>query len=265
MSRLANDLTAMWRELVGSRELLASLVRRDLILRYKETVMGVGWALFVPLLNMLVFSVIFMRVVPLDTGVPYPVYAYAGLLPWHLFASAVRFGTNSLTANTNLVTKVYFPREVLPLSAVIVAVVDFAVASIVLAGLMWYYGVAVSGAIVWLPLVIAVLVAFAAGMALLLAMSNLFFRDFRYVVDVGLWVWMLATSVVYPVERVGGGLGAVFRLNPMTPIIDAFRGVLLLGEPPDARFGVAAAVALVVFLGAWLWFHRLEYRFAEEI
>ncbi len=265
-STLLTDVRDMLREQIEYREVLWRITRRDLLLRYKQTVMGFGWAVVMPVVNMVVFSVIFTRVAPLATPVPYPVFAYVGLLPWNLFAGSLKFAATSLTGNTTLVTKVYFPREVFPFSAVLVSIVDFAVAASVLAALMVYYGIGVSRAIVFVPVIIVVQIAFTAGVALLLAMSTLFYRDVKYLFDIVLTVWMFATSVVYPVDRVGGRLGFFLQLNPMTAIIDAYRSVLLYGQLPAAGpFGWAAAVSIVTLGGAWLVFHRAEFRFAEQV
>lgn len=256
----------MLREQSEYRELLAALVRRDLILRYKQTVIGFGWAILMPVLSMLIFTVIFTRVVRLDTGVPYPIFVYAGLLPWNFFASSLRFSARSLSENQALVTNVYFPREVFPFSAVLVSLVDFAVASTVLAGLMWYYGIGASWTALLVPVVLLIQIVFTAGIALLLAMANLFYRDFRYVFEVLLTVWMFATSVVYPVSRIGGRLGEILQLNPMTPIIDGYRSLLLFGELPALfPLALAGAVSAVILLVAWIGFHRSEHRFAENV
>jgi lipopolysaccharide transport system permease protein len=265
-SRLRADLVDMAREQSEFRELLRAVVRRDLTLRYRNAVMGFGWAVFMPLSQMLIFTLVFTRVAPLDTGLPYPVYAYAGLLPWTMSAAALRAAAISLTSNPNLVTKVYFPREVLPFSAVVVALFDFAVASIVLAMLMVYYGIGVGSALLFLPVVVLVHVAFTGGLALLVAMGHLFYADVKYVFELILIVWMFASSVLYPVDRVGGALGVVMQLNPMTPIIDAYRAVVLRNTVPDvAPFVAVAAVALLTLAMAWVVFHRAEFRFAEEI
>jgi len=256
----------MLREQLEYRELLLTVTRRDLLVRYKQSVMGFGWAILVPTVNMAIFSLIFTRVAPLDTGFPYPIYVYTGLLPWGLFAASLRFATTSLTGNTSLVTKVYFPREIFPFSAVLVSLVDFAVASIVLAVLMVIYGIGVTWSIVLLPIVLLVQLMFTAGIGLLLAMGNLFFRDVRYLFEVTIIIWMFATSVVYPVDRIGGRLGALLALNPMTPIIDSYRAIILRGELPDpGAFGFAAVVSFAVFGSCWLVFHRTEFRFAESI
>jgi homopolymeric O-antigen transport system permease protein len=263
--KAAETVGEMLREQIEYRELLATLARRDLTLRYKQTAIGFGWAICMPLLNTAVFSVIFMRVAPMETPVPYPVYAFCGLVAWNFSASALRFAVTSLTGNPSLVTKIYFPREIFPFSAVLVALVDFAVASTGLVVLMAYYGIGVGGSLLLLPIVVLVQAAFTAAVALLLAMGNLFYRDVKYLFDVVLSVWMFATSVVYPVDRIGGWLGAVLALNPMTPIIDAYRSVLLLGERPGAEFAGTAVFAFVALVGSWFLFHRAEYDFAENL
>jgi lipopolysaccharide transport system permease protein len=212
------------------------------------------------------FTVIFTRVAPIDTGIPYPLYAYCGLVTWNWFASSTRFAITSLTSNATLVTKVYFPREALPFSAVIVGFVDLLVASLVLVALLIYYGAAPGWSLLFLPVVIGVQLLFTAAIALLGAMGNLFYRDVKYLFEVAITVWMFATSVVYPVGRVGGWLAYVLALNPMTPIIDAYRAVLIEGTlPPLASFGPAALAAAVLFAVAWITFHRAEFRFAENI
>jgi lipopolysaccharide transport system permease protein len=261
----AGSVGEMLREQVEYRELLATIVRRDLMLRYKQTVMGFGWALFMPLLNTIIFSVIFMRVAPVETPVPYPVYAFCGLAAWNFFASALRFAVSSLTSNPSLVTKVYFPREIFPFAAVLVALVDFAVASTMLVVMMAYYGIGPSWTLAFVPVVVLVQVIFTAGVALLLSMGNLFYRDVKYLFDVVLSVWMFATSVVYPVDRVGGWLAPLLGLNPLTPIIDAYRNVILLGQMPGPGFYAAGAIACGLLMVAWFCFHRAEFEFAENL
>jgi len=266
LMRVARDIREIVAEQVAYRELLARMTHRDLLLRYKQTIMGVGWAVLMPVVNTIVFSVIFMRVAPLDTGMPYPLYAYSGLLAWNFFASSLRFAVTSLTANATLVTKVYFPREIFPLSAVTVTLVDSIVGSVVLAGLMIHYRVAVTPAIAMLPLVVLAETAFTCAMALALAMANLFYRDVKYLFEIVMTVWMFATSVVYPVDLVGSRWGLVLRLNPMVGIIEAFRSVVLRGQVPDAtQFAMAAVVSFAALAAAWVTFHRLECRFAESV
>jgi lipopolysaccharide transport system permease protein len=265
MTSLMADVREMLAEQVQYRELLLQMTRRDLLLRYKQTIMGFGWAVFMPLINTVIFSVVFMQVAKVETPVAYPVYAYCGLAAWNFFASSLRFAVNSLTSNTNLVTKIYFPREIFPFSVVIVSLVDFAVSSLVLVAMMIYYGIGVSSSLAWLPVVLLVHIMMTAGVSLWLAMANLFYRDVKYLFEVVITVWMFATSVLYPMSAVGGRLGTVLLLNPLTPIIDAFRSTILLGRAPSAAFWGAGAAALVILFTGWIVFHRAEFKFAESV
>ena len=247
------------------RELLVRMTARDLLLRYKQTVMGFGWAIFMPLVNTAIFSVIFTRVATIDVGTPYPVYAFCGLVAWNFFASSLRFSVTSLTSNPSLVTKVYFPREIFPFSAVLVSIVDFAVSATVLAALMLYYRVAVGWPILMLPVVVLAVVIFTAAAALLVSMANLFYRDVKYLFEIVIAVWMFATSVVYPIGRVGGRLGAVLALNPMTHLIDAFRAELHDQRMPGVAFGITFAASIALLGVAWVTFHLAEFDFAENL
>lgn len=266
LAALVRDVREMLHELVEYRELLIAMTRRDLLLRYKQTIMGFAWALLMPVTYMIVFSMIFTRVVPLETGVPYPIFAYTGLLPWNLFGSSLRFAVNSLVTNRTLITKVYFPREILPFSVILVSLVDFAVATIVLAVMMVYYAIPITWFILLVPIVLLIQVVFTAAITLIISMGNLFFRDVKYVIEIVITLWMFATSVVYPVERVGGTLGKVLALNPMTPIINAYRALVLEGRVPDpGPFAYAAGVSVVLLVVSWIAFHRSEFQFAERI
>ncbi|HYE89227.1 MAG TPA: ABC transporter permease [Vicinamibacterales bacterium] len=263
---LRRDLREMVREQYDYRDLLYQMTRRDLLLRYKQTVMGFGWAVFMPLVNTAVFSVIFTRVAPLNVDMPYPLFAYCGLLAWNFSASSFRFSVVSLTSNANLVTKVYFPREIFPLSAVLVSLVDLAVGSTVLVALMVYYQVAPTTALLALPWVLMVHVMFTMSVSLLLAMANLFYRDVKYLFELVLTVWMFVSAVLYPVSQVGGVLGRIMAFNPVTPILEGYRDVILRGQLPDpAAFGITTIVSAIFLAGAWLTFHRAEYAFAENV
>ena len=266
IGRLAQDVREMVREQVDFRDLLYQMTKRDLLLRYKQTVMGFGWAVAMPLLNTVIFSIIFMRVAPIDPGVPYPVFAFCGLWAWNLFASSLKFAVNSLSSNAHLVTKVYFPREIFPTSAIIVSLVDFAVAGVMLAGFMIYYQIPVGWPIACLPLIVATQVMFTTALGLLLSMWNLFYRDVKYLFEIVIVVWMFASSVVYPVDLVGGRLEIVMRLNPMTPILESYRAVLLFGRWPDWNtLGAVTTVSAALLLWAWIAFHRSEFEFAENV
>jgi lipopolysaccharide transport system permease protein len=248
----------------AARELILAFVRRDLIIRYEHAILGIAWALAVPLAQMAIFAGVFTRVVRVETDIPYPLYAYAGLAAWTFFSSSLRSATRSLSDQAALVSKVNFPREAIPLATVIVALVDFAVTLVPLGALMVWYGVRPTWALLAVPLVVAVLALFAAALALALSVANLLFRDVQHVVEVVLLVWMFATSVVYPVNRVGDAIGRVLALNPLTPILDAYRA-LLFGTPLPAVNAMlwtgGVTVALLVF--AWTLFHRVEHLAAE--
>jgi ABC-type polysaccharide/polyol phosphate export permease len=263
-------IVGQFREMVGEqlqfRELLWQMAKRDLLLRYKQTVMGFGWAIFMPLINTAVFSVIFTRVAPVDVGMPYPLFAFCGLVAWNFSASSFRFALTSLTSNTSLVTKVYFPREIFPFSSVLVSLVDFAVASTVLFALMMYYGVRPTAAITALPVVVLVHVMFTTSVCLLLAMANLFYRDVKYLFEVVLTVWMFGTAVLYPIANMGPRLASVLQWNPLTPIIEGYRSVLIRGSLPDPTLFLTATISSAVLLAiSWNVFHRAEFRFAENV
>jgi lipopolysaccharide transport system permease protein len=270
---VTSQLRTLWndgREVVVEqfeyRELLLQMTKRDLLIRYKQAVMGFGWAIFMPLINTAVFSVIFTRVAPLKLDVPYPLFAFLGLLAWNFTASSLRACVSSLASNAHLVTKVYFPRETLPLSVILVTLVDTLVAAVVLIALMVYYHIGPGWAIVYLPVVAVVQISFTAGLGLLLAMANLFFRDVKYLFEVVITIWMFATSVLYPSNLVMGTAGLVLRLNPMTAVIDGYRDVLLYGRAPfSPAFATAAAVACITFVATAILFHRAEFRFAESV
>lgn len=247
-----------------ARELLWSFVRRDLTVRYRHALLGIAWAILTPFLQMLVFTLVFAELGGIETGVPYPVYAFAGLAAWSLTASALRSAMMSLSGNAFLVSKVAFRREVLPLASVVVATVDFAVTLLMLGGLIWYYGIPLRPTALLLPLVLVVQLALTSGLALLLAAANLWWHDVRHVFDVGITLWMFASSVLYPMPAPGGVAGALLTLNPMSAIIDAYRALLLDGTLPAPLPTAAAAISAGAMLAlSVLVFRRASPRFAE--
>ncbi len=263
--RLRDEVREIVAELIEFHELAYEITRRDLRLRYKQTVMGLCWAICIPVVNMLLFSMVFTRIVRIETGYPYAIFAYTGLLPWTLFAASLRFAASSVTGSAGLIRKVYFPREILPYSAILVCLVDFLVAALVLVGLLVYYRIAVQWTALLVPALLIVQLILTAGIALILAMGNLFFRDVKYLTELGITVWMFATPVVYPVDQVGGTLGRALRFNPMTPIIEGYRAVLLRGEYPAVTpLVLSTAIAVTVFVVAAIGFHRAEAHFAER-
>jgi ABC-type polysaccharide/polyol phosphate export permease len=265
-TRLVTDVREMVHEQLEYHELLYRMAARDLTLRYKQTVMGFGWAIFMPLINTIVFSVVFTQVTTLQTPVPYPLFAYAGLWAWNFFASSVRFSVVSLTSNASLVGKVYFPREIFPFTSIAVCLVDFAVAAVPLVALMAWYRVLPGASVLLLPMVLMVHVAFTTAVGLVLSIGNLFYRDVKYLIELALTVWMFATSVVYPLDRLEGKLALLALANPMTVIIDGYRAALFNLPLHNPVSLVVASVASLLFLfGAWLFFHRSEYQFAESL
>jgi ABC-type polysaccharide/polyol phosphate export permease len=219
-----------------------------------------------PLMNTVVFSVIFTKVAPIPVDVPYPLFAYLGLLTWNFTASALRFSVSALTGNISLVTKVYCPREVFVISSVLVTMIDTLVGAIVLVGLMLYYGVGPGWAIVYLPAILLVQATFTTAVGLFLSMANLFYRDVKYLFELVISVWMFGTSVLYPSNLLTGAAGILVSLNPMTAIIDGYRDVLLYGRAPFSPHFLWTALAAGVLLAlSSIIFHRAEYRFAESV
>jgi ABC-type polysaccharide/polyol phosphate export permease len=253
-------------DVLAYRELLATLVRRELTLRYRYAPLGVAWALLMPLLTTVIFSVVFTRVVDLEVGIAYPLFAYSGLLVWYFSATAIRNASTSLSSQASLITKVYFPRELLPFSSVLTAFADFLVGGLFLVALLIGYGVRPTWALLVLPLVIGVQCVFTAGLALLVSMGSLLYRDLRHLLEVVLTLWMYATAVLYPVDRIGGPIGALLEANPMTVIVESYRDVLIRGRlPAPIPFTLVALLACGTLAGGWMLFRREEGSFAERI
>jgi lipopolysaccharide transport system permease protein len=252
--------------LLHYRDLLYFLTRRDLAVRYKQTVLGVLWAILQPLLTMVVFSVFLgnLAKVPSD-GVPYPVFAYLGLLPWTYFSSAVSRGAMSLVSHANLLGKVYFPRVLIPLSATLSALVDFAIASVILVGIMLYFDMfPAPSSILLLPLsLLTALLALGVGMWL--AALNVRYRDVQHATPFLMQIWMFATPVVYPGSLVPESYRAWFHLNPMAGIIAAYRSAVL-GTPFDWQALSISGAVMLAFLGLGIWqFRRMDRFFADVV
>jgi len=255
------------KELWNYRELLFILVWRDIKVRYKQTALGAIWAILQPVLATVVFSIFFGRFakVPSD-GIPYPVFAYVGLLPWQLFAYALNESTNSLVSNQNLITKVYFPRLVIPLSAVLAGLVDFAIAFVVLLGLFWRYGIVPSASLVVLPVFILLAVASALAIGLWLSALNVQYRDVRYTIPFLTQLWLFATPVVYPSSLVPAKWRALYGLNPMAGVVEGFRWALLgKAANPGPLIWVSAGMVVLLLLGGVTYFRRMESTFADLV
>lgn len=256
------------REIWAYRELLYFFAWRDLKVRYKQTVIGALWAILQPLFAMVVFSVVFGRFlgVPSD-GVPYPIFSYCGLLPWNLFSKGMAQSANSTVANASLFKRVYFPRILVPTSSVATGLVDFAVASIVFIGMLFFYKVDVTWNVLWLPLYLLLAISTALGAGFWLSALNVRFRDIRYVTSFLMSFWLYATPVIYPSSLITGRLSFLVELNPMSGVVEGFRWALLgTGVPPGGRmFVFSVTISLTLLITGVLVFRRLERAFADVI
>jgi lipopolysaccharide transport system permease protein len=258
-----------WNELRQYKDLLYFLVWRDIKVLYKQTVLGFTWAIIRPVFSMIVFSVVFGRLanVPSD-GVPYPIFSYAALLPWTYFSTAMSESTNSLISNLNMLTKVYFPRLVIPLAPILAKLVDFGIAFIILGLMMAWYGIAPTWNVVFLPLLTLLLILTAAGMGMWLSAMAIQYRDVRHAIQFAVQVLMYAAPVVWPVsligERFGPTVRLVYGLYPMAGVIEGFRSALLGANPmPWDLIGVGAISAALIALSGALYFRRMERIFAD--
>jgi lipopolysaccharide transport system permease protein len=260
-------VTLNLRDLWEYRELLYFLIWRDIKVRYKQTVLGAAWAIIQPFFTMVVFSLFFGKLakVPSD-NIPYPIFSYAALVPWTFFANGLNQSSTSLVASANLIKKVYFPRLVVPISSVISGVVDFALAFIVLLGMMLYYGVMPTWNVLWLPLLLLLALITALGVGLWLTAMNVQFRDVRYAVPFLVQAWMFATPVAYPSSLLGEPWRTLYGLNPMVGVVEGFRWALLGTETaPGAIILASAVMAVGLLIGGAFYFRRMEETFADVV
>jgi lipopolysaccharide transport system permease protein len=252
--------------LVRSRELLYYLTWRDVKVRYKQTVIGAGWAILQPLLAMAIFTLVFSRMARLDSeGIPYPLFAYTALAPWTFLSSAVSLGGLSLVTNERLVTRVWFPRLIIPVAAIGGTLVDLALSSLVLILLMVLYGVMPGFAVLTLPLFVLLALATAIGVGTFLAAVNVRYRDVRYVIPFLIQVWLFITPVAYSADLVPDEWKAVYALNPMVGVVEGFRWALLGADGPGWNVMWSVGSALVLLMAGLLVFRQLEDSFADEI
>ena len=254
-----------FRELWAYRELLYFLTWRDIKVRYKQTGLGAAWAILQPVLTMLVFSIFFggLAKVPSD-GVPYPLFTLTGLLPWQLFSYALTQSSSSVITNKNLISKVYFPRLLVPISAVLSGLVDFAIAFAVLLVMMFHYGVAPGWAVLIIPLAVLFTVVSALAVGLWLSALNVKYRDVQYAVPFMTQFWMFLTPIAYPSSLVPAKWRLLYGLNPMSGVVDSFRWALLGRTPSStALVSISAVVVVVAFVGGLAYFRRVEKTFAD--
>ena len=257
------------RELWNYRELLYFLTWRDILVRYKQAVLGVAWAMLQPLLTMVVFTVVFNRILGVKSpaaDVPYAVFSFTGLLPWQFFAGSLSRCSVSLVGNSNLLTKVYFPRLVIPISAVSAGLVDLGISFVVLIGLMAAYGIAPTWHAVFLPLFVALALVTALAVGLWLSALHVLYRDVGYVIPFLIQLWMFVSPVIYPISEIPAGpLRIAFALNPMTGVIGGFRWALLGQQFPGGYMWISIAVVVPLFVGGLFYFRRMERFFADVV
>jgi lipopolysaccharide transport system permease protein len=255
------------RELWQYRELLYFLTWRDIKVRYKQTALGAAWAILQPVFMMVVFSLFFGKLarIPSD-GIPYPVFTFCALLPWQMFAHALTESSNSLVGNQNLITKVYFPRLVVPISAVLGGLVDFLIAFVILLAMMLYYGIVPGWQVITLPGFVLLAILSALGVGLWLSALNVQYRDVRYTINFLIQIWLFATPVAYPSSIVPEKWRALYGLNPMAGVVEGFRWALLgKAQPPGALLWVSVAVVLLILIGGLYYFRRMEQQFADVV
>lgn len=255
------------RELADNLHLVMSFAKRDIRAKYKQTLFGVAWAVMQPLTLMVVFTFVFSLFarVPSD-GLPYPIFSYSVLIFWICFASCITQGTIAMTANANLVRKIYFPRETLLLAVMVSALVDLAIASVILAGMFVYFGIGITWAVLWVIPLLALQLLVVLTAILVTSAIQVHFRDVGHALPLLMQVWMYATPIAYPLSSVPEWLMPFYVLNPMVGIIDGYRRALLHGASPEFGYlGIAFAVTLVLLVGAYLNFKRAERTFADVI
>ena len=255
------------RELWEYRELLYFFAWRDIKVRYKQTVMGALWAIIQPFFTMVIFSLFFGRLanVPSD-GVPYPVFSFTALVPWTFFANALAQGSNSLVANANMIKKIYFPRLALPIATVLAGIIDFAVAFIVLLGIMLFYGLVPTVNIIWLPFFALLALVTSLGVSLWLAVMNVQFRDVRYTVPFLTQAWLFMTPIAYPSSLLPEPWRTLYGLNPMAGVVEGFRWALLgTDTAPGKMIIVSSLVAIILLIGGAFYFRRMEESFADVL
>jgi len=256
------DLKELW----AYRELLLVLTMRDVKVRYKQTVLGFAWAIIQPVMMMVVFSIFFGRLAQMPSdGYPYPIFVYAALLPWPFFAAAISSSANSLLGSAQLVSRVYFPRLIIPLASIGAGLVDFAISACVLLLLMVWYGIGWSFNLLMAPLLVAGVIFTALGVGTFLSALTVAYRDFRYVTPFMVQFWLFATPVVYPASLVPAHWRWLLYLNPMSGIVEGFRSAFL-GKPFDlGALSISLGVAIVLFLVGVSYFENVERRFADII
>jgi len=255
------------RELVQYSYLILSFARRDIRARYKQTALGAAWAVLQPLSLMIVFTLVFDKVARIPTdGTPYPLFSFSALIFWSFFSTSMSQGTFAMTSNSNLVRKIYFPRETLLLAVMLSASLDLAIACAMLGVLLVLYGSTISWTVLWVPLLLGLQVLFTLALICFTSAVHVYFRDIGHALSLGLQLWMFATPVAYPMSVVPQSVRSWYLLNPMAPIIDGYRRAILYGQPPDLpRLGTVLLFVTALLFLTYFGFKRAERTFADVI
>lgn len=255
------------KELWAYRELLYFLIWRDVKVRYKQTALGVAWAIIQPVFTMIVFSLFFGRLAKMPSdGIPYPLFSYAALVPWTFFSQGLSLASNSLVGSANLIKKVYFPRLSVPIAAVTSGLIDFSIAFIVLVGMILYYGILPTLNVIWLPFLLLLTLVTSLGVSLWLSALNVQFRDVRYMLPFLTQLWLFATPIAYPSSLLSEPWRTLYSLNPMVGVVEGFRWALLGAKTaPGPMLIVSTLAALALLVGGAFYFRRLEKTFADVV
>lgn len=255
------------KEVWDYRELLYFLIWRDIKVRYKQTVLGAAWAIIQPFFTMIVFTVVFGKIakIPSD-GIPYPIFCYAALVPWTLFASGLGRASTSMVGSSNLIKKVYFPRLCIPIASILAGLVDFILSFMMLIGMMFYFGIVPSMNVIWLPLLLLLALTISLGVSLWFSAMNVRFRDIGYIVPFITQIWLFSTPIVYPSSLLSEPWKTLYGINPMSGVVEGFRWALLSTDTaPQPIIIVSSLVAFSILIGGLMYFRRMEKTFADIV
>lgn len=256
------DLKELWEY----RELVYTFAMRDIKVRYKQTALGAAWAVIQPFMMMVVFTVFFGKLAKIPSeGIPYPLFSYAALLPWTLFSEGITRSTNSMITNANIMTKVYFPRLVMPLSGILSPLIDFMIAFVILIAMMLFYGFVPTTNIIWLPVFVLLALMTSLGVGLWLSAFNVQYRDFQYTLPFLIQLWLFASPVVYPSTLLPESYRWIYGLNPMAGVIEGFRWALLGTNPPSTMIAFSFIIVIVLLISGAYYFKRMEKTFADVV
>jgi lipopolysaccharide transport system permease protein len=256
------DLKELWEY----RELVYTFALRDIKVRYKQTALGAAWAVIQPFMMMVVFTIFFGKLAKIPSeGIPYPLFSYAALLPWTLFSEGITRSTNSMITNANIMTKVYFPRLVMPISGILSPLIDFMIAFVILIAMMLYYGFVPTINIIWLPIFILLALMTSLGVGLWLSAFNVQYRDFQYTLPFLIQLWLFASPVVYPSTLLPESYRWIYGLNPMAGVIEGFRWALLGTNPPSTMIAFSFVIVMVLLISGAYYFKRMEKTYADVV